>query len=140
MRFNPAILVSLVLLAAPYPALGHHSQSMYDNAQDLEISGTVDQWEWRNPHCWLHVVIPDENGVERMWTFESNSTGQLERAGWSGDAIEAGDEVRIVYRPLKDGTRGGSIRAVYFPDGTALLHPGIGGYDPETGELYVPAN
>ncbi len=137
MRSKYAVPVILCLLALPLSAGAHHSQAMYDNTQELTISGVVSEFEWVNPHTWLHVMVKDESGTERMWTFESNSTGQLVRGGWSGDAIKPGDEVAVVYRPLRDGTRGGSIRAVLFPDGKQLLHPGIGGYDPTTGTLNV---
>lgn len=138
MRSHYALPVLLGLMALPLTASAHHSQAMYDNTQELTISGVVSDFEWINPHTWLHVMVKDEGGVDRMWTFESNSTGQLERGGWSREAILPGDEVSIVYRPLRDGTRGGSIRAVLFPDGRQLLHPGIGGYDPTTGTLNTP--
>ncbi len=137
MRSKYAVPLVFSLLVLPISAGAHHSQAMYDNTQELSIEGIVSEWEWTNPHTWLHVMIKDESGTERQWTFESNSTGQLERGGWSGDAIKAGDEVTVIYRPLRDGTRGGSIRAVIFPDGRELLHPGIGGYDPTTGTLYT---
>jgi len=137
MRSKFAVPVVFSLLALPSSAGAHHSQAMYDNTQELTISGIVSEWEWTNPHTWLHVMVKDESGTDRLWTFESNSTGQLERGGWSGDAIKSGDEVSVVYRPLRDGTRGGSVRAVLFPDGRELLHPGIGGYDPTTGTLYT---
>ena len=137
MRSKYAAPLALSLFVLPLSAGAHHSQAMYDSSQELSIAGTVSEFEWVNPHTWLHVMIKDDSGTERMWTFESNSTGQLERGGWSGDAIKPGDEVTVIYRPLRDGTRGGSIRAVLFPDGRELLHPGIGGYDPTTGTLYT---
>jgi hypothetical protein len=137
MRSKYAVPLSFALLAFPVAAGAHHSQAMYDGSQELSIAGVVSEFEWTNPHTWLHVTVKDDNGVDRMWTFESNSTGQLARGGWSEHAIKAGDQVTVVYRPLRDGTRGGSVRAVLFPDGRELLHPGIGGYDATTGELNV---
>ena len=137
MRSKYAVPVVFTLMLVPMAAGAHHSQAMYDNSKELTISGIVSEWEWTNPHTWLHVMIKDETGTDREWTFESNSTGQLERGGWSREAIKPGDEVSVVYRPLRDGTRGGSVRAVLFADGRELLHPGIGGYDPTTGTLYT---
>jgi hypothetical protein len=137
MHFRYILPVLLPLLALPISAGAHHSQAMYDANGETSATGVVSQWEWTNPHTWLHVMVKDESGTERMWTFESNSTGQLARGGWSEDAIKAGDEVTVTFRPLRDGTRGGSIRAVRFPDGRELLHPGIGGYDATTGTLNV---
>ena len=135
MRSKYAVPLVLSLLVLPLSAGAHHSQAMYDASKETSATGIVSEWEWTNPHTWLHVLVKDESGQERMWTFESNSTGQLMRGGWSEDAIESGDEVTVTFRPLRDGTRGGSIRAVRFPDGRELLHPGIGGYDATTGTL-----
>jgi len=137
MQYKFTLTIFLSALALPMSAGAHHSQSMYDASKLTSATGLVSEWEWTNPHTWLHVMVKDESGQERLWTFESNSTGQLTRGGWSENAIEAGDEVTVTFRPLRDGTRGGSIRAVRFPDGRELLHPGIGGYDATTGILNV---
>ena len=135
MRSRSTALVILSVFAQSIPAVAHHSQAMYDSSRELSVVGTVTEFQWTNPHTWLHVTVRDETGTERVWTFESNSTGQLLRIGWREDAIKAGDEVTIIYRPLRDGTRGGSIRVVHLPDGGVLRHVGIGGYDPVTGVL-----
>lgn len=117
-----ACVVALALVALP--ASAHHSQIMYDGDTDIEMMGVVMEFEWTNPHTWLHVMIEDENGTPRRWTFESNSTGQLTRVGWTADAIRPGDVTTVIMHPLKDGTRGGSIVAVYLPDGTVLRSGG----------------
>ncbi|MEE8439371.1 MAG: DUF6152 family protein [Micropepsaceae bacterium] len=137
MRSKYSVPLICSLFALPISASAHHSQAMYDASKQTSTTGIVSEWEWTNPHTWLHLMVKDESGQERLWTFESNSTGQLMRGGWSEQAIKAGDEVTVTFRPLRDGTRGGSIRAVRFPDGRELLHPGIGGYDAATGALNV---
>lgn len=101
-------------------AAAHHSQAMYDGNTDTETTGIVEEFEWKNPHSWLYLMIEDEDGVARQWSFETNSTGQLTRVGWSPDDIKPGDEVTVVYHPIKDGTRGGSIVEVRLADGTIL--------------------
>ncbi len=137
MRSRYSVPLIFSLMALPLSASAHHSQSMYDASKQTSATGIVSEWEWTNPHTWLHVMVKDENGQDRLWTFESNSTGQLMRGGWSEHAINPGEEVTVTFRPLRDGSRGGTIRAVRFPDGRELLHPGIGGYDATTGTLNV---
>lgn len=112
-----------VLLAIP--ATAHHSQVMYDGDTEIEMRGVVEEFDWANPHTWLYVTITDESGAPSQWVFESNSTGQLTRVGWSADSIKPGDEVTVIMHPLRDGTRGGTIVAVHMPDGTILPSGGM---------------
>jgi hypothetical protein len=112
-----------VLLAIP--ANAHHSQVMYDGDTEIEMRGVVEEFDWANPHTWLYVTITDESGAPSQWVFESNSTGQLTRVGWSADSIKPGDEVTVIMHPLRDGTRGGTIVAVHMPDGTVLPSGGM---------------
>ncbi len=93
--------------------------------------------EWRTPHSWLHVMVKDENGIERRWTLESNSIGQLIQNGWSPDIVHPGDPVTVVLNPLRDGTRGGRLEEIQHADGRVFTRIGIGGYDVRTGEIYI---
>jgi hypothetical protein len=98
---------------------------MYDGDTEIEMRGIVEEFDWTNPHTWLYVTVNEENGSSSQWVFESNSTGQLTRVGWSADSIKPGDEVTIIMHPLRDGTRGGTIVAVHLPDGTILPSGGM---------------
>jgi hypothetical protein len=131
------VFSALALLACATPALSHHSLAMYDTGTKITIeNAVVEEFEWTNPHSWLHVMVKDNEGVERAWTLESNSTGQLINAGWSPESAKAGDVVTIVINPLKDGTRGGRLEEIHHPDGRVFRREGPGAYDPRTGELY----
>jgi hypothetical protein len=110
---------------AVVPATAHHSQTMYDGDTEIEMRGIVEEFDWTNLHTWLYVTVNEENGSSSQWVFESNSTGQLTRVGWSADSIKPGDEVTIIMHPLRDGTRGGTIVAVHLPDGTILPSGGM---------------
>jgi hypothetical protein len=93
---------------------------MYDRTVKTSIAGMVTAWEWTNPHCWLHVLVDDENGTARLWTLEANSTGQMARGGWTADSVKAGDEVIVILNPIRDGTRAGRLGSVHFSDGRVL--------------------
>jgi Family of unknown function (DUF6152) len=101
--------VAAALLAAP--AFAHHSFAMFDQTKVLYLSGTVKQFEFVNPHAWLHLVVKDKDDAA-TWSFEGGSPAQLLRLGWSRDGFKAGDEVEIGFRPMKDGSRGGQIMSV----------------------------
>jgi hypothetical protein len=106
--------IAAALLAAP--ALAHHSFAMFDQSQVLYKSGTVKELQFTNPHAWLEVVVND-NGNASTWAFEGGSVPQLIRLGWTKDAFKVGDEIKVGFRPMKDGSRGGQLMSVEFTNG-----------------------
>lgn len=119
MKIIGLIVVLLALLCAPVQA--HHSFSMFDKEKMITISGTLKEFEWSNPHCWLHVVAADPTtGKNVEWAFEMGSITQIAAQGWKVDSVKPGDKITISGHPLKDGSRGGQYRSVKFPDGRSF--------------------
>ena len=129
-------LVGMALCVAG-PALAHHSFAMFEREKFANISGTVKEYEWTNPHVWIHVMVPNAQGKEVEWSFEMQSIAQDSRAGWRPDSVKPGDKVTVEYHPLKDGSRGGQLTAAVLangkrlgpppPDGFLSVTPGDGG-------------
>ena len=125
MRVKTIGSVGLLLCLFSVPAFGHHSFSMFDQTLLQNLEGTVIEFEWINPHAWLHVSVTDETGDTQTWSFEGGGISNLTAVGWNADSVSAGDQIEIGFHPLKDGGRGGQIRTVVFPDGTELCN-GLG--------------
>ena len=34
------------------------------------VEGTITDWHFNNPHSWLYIEAPDENGEMQQWGFE----------------------------------------------------------------------
>jgi hypothetical protein len=107
--------IAAVLFAAP--AVAHHAFAMFDQTKVLYVSGTVKQFEFVNPHAWLHVAIVNDKGDAVTWSFEGGSPSQLVSLGWAADHPRVGDTIQVGFRPMKDGSRGGQLMSVKFPDG-----------------------
>ena len=116
----------LTFALASVPAAGHHSFAMFDQTKTITLSGTVEGFEFINPHSWLHMTVIDESGATATWSFEMGSVGQLARDGWNRDTIAAGEEVAITFHPLEDGSNGGQFRSLAFADGRSLCQGGAG--------------
>lgn len=114
----------LALSLFAFPALGHHSYAMFDQTQLLSMSGTVTDFEWVNPHSWLHVSITNESGASQTWSFESSSPNGLTSIGWRPDSVATGDEIEVEFHPLRDGSRGGQLMVVNHSNGTTLCADG----------------
>lgn len=102
----------LILALAPLLALAHHSFAIYDSAHQKTVEGTVKEFQWTNPHVWIHVMVKNDKGAEDEWSIECTSVNFLERRGWSKHTFKPGDKVSITLSPLRDGSNGGSFRTV----------------------------
>ena len=107
-------------LLLTFPTLAHHSTGLFDQSQVNLQAGTVNEFEWINPHTWLHVDFTDENGNVTTWAFEGGSISQLTRLGWSLDDFPPGTEITVGFRPMKDGSRGGQLMSTTLPDGRKI--------------------
>jgi hypothetical protein len=74
----------------------HHSFAPYFDAnKKVTISGTVKEYESRNPHSYLHVNAVDENGRTREYVCESHGVTQLTRIGITPQLFKAGTKITI---------------------------------------------
>ncbi len=86
--------VTVALLARP--ALAHHSFAPhFDANKPVSISGTVTEFDARNPHSYLHISAVDENGKTREYVCESHGVTQLSRTGLTPATLQAGTKVRV---------------------------------------------
>jgi hypothetical protein len=107
------------------PASAHHSFAMFDITKQVTIQGTVEKFEWSNPHSWLFISVLGEKGPTN-YGFEMQSVGELLRQGWTKISFKPGDQVKIAYHPLLDGTPAGQLTRAWTADGK-LLGPTHGG-------------
>ena len=75
-----AVVIGLTLGASD--ARAHHSFAPhFDASKPANISGTVTEYEARNPHSYVHIAAVDENGQTREYVCESHGVTQLTRNG-----------------------------------------------------------
>src|SRR5262249_34932080 len=100
MRTLLLIAVAAVLTAST--TLAHHSfGATYENGKSIKLEGTIVQFVYRNPHSFVHIEAPDENGAMQRWAVEWGGTSQLAQAGVKRDSLKVGDKVIINGRPSR---------------------------------------
>ncbi len=117
--FPPVLLVAAWLALGP-AASAHHSTAMFEWGKEKSLIGTIQEYQWTQPHTFLWVMVPGEHGMTEKWGLEGMSPSWLGRRGWSRHSLSAGEKVTIVYYPLKDGRHGGFYVRVKAPDGQLL--------------------
>lgn len=100
-------------------ASGHHSHAMFDHSRTITITGTVTGVSYRNPHVFIWVDAPDEDGETRNWSVEMSNIQNMIRRGIRASTFGVGDVVTVTMNPLHDGRLGGNYVTITAADGTA---------------------
>jgi len=120
-RILTAVLVTSAFLSGA--AFAHHSFAMFDQSKTVTLKGTVTEFQWTNPHAFIHMEVPNDAGGKQTWQVELNSPNNLKRQGWKSTSVKAGDAVTLILNPLRDGSRGGLFVSLTLPDGKVLGDP-----------------
>lgn len=96
-------ILAAAAIAAAAAANAHHSfTATYFEDRTIEIEGKLLQFMFRNPHSFVHVEAPDENGDLQRWAVEWGGAGQLSGQGVTNQTLRPGDVVTITGNPGRD--------------------------------------
>jgi Family of unknown function (DUF6152) len=133
------VIAAVGLLLTGIPLVAHHGAAAFENdpAKRLTLKGTVVEWFWANPHCFLQFDVKGEDGNAVRWVTETSNPPDMINRGWSIRSFKPGDEVTVVIRPVKSGKPVGSVVSVTKADGTVLY--ATGGPPPAPGPTPPPS-
>ena len=110
-----------LLVACRTNATAHHSFAPhFDASKPVNISGTVKEFEARNPHSYLHIAAVDENGRTREYVCESHGVTQLTRNGITPQLLKAGTKIRVTGSLSRHSPYMCFFDSVEFADGRML--------------------
>jgi hypothetical protein len=114
------VLTAAVCLALAAPVVAHHGAASFDNDKRLTLKGTVTEWIWANPHCFLKIDVKDESGTVKNWNLETGNPTDITSAGYRRTSFKAGEEVTVTIVPVKSGAPTGRLVNVAFANGQKL--------------------
>ena len=88
-----AFLVISLMLGVP--AFAHHGSAGEDTSKVVNVTGTVTDFQYINPHVQIYVDVKDEHGNVTKWNGELSNALVLRRAGWNSKLIKPGDIVTL---------------------------------------------
>lgn len=89
------LVFCLALIGLAGRAVAHHAVAThYDFEAIIEITGTVFEITYRNPHSFF-VLDVDNGGQTEQWEVESHSVPLLRRLGIDADSIKVGDTLTV---------------------------------------------
>ena len=127
-QWRPGVISALFCAAAlmALPSLAHHSYAVYDLNQTRTLRGTVQTFNWSNPHSTFTLVLePDGRGEPIKWTIITSSPAVLKRFGWTRDSLKTGARVSVLCNPMSDGTHAGRLHTVVLLDTGQVLQTAL---------------
>ena len=113
-----AFALALASLAIQ-PVLAHHSGAGFGK-DTVQISGTVKEFQFTNPHSWIQINVPDASGKIVEWSVEWGSPNQLGREGYRPSTFPPGAKVTMKVHPMPNGAPVASFIAAKMADGKTI--------------------
>src|SRR5262245_17674715 len=124
MKRNYAVIAGLILAAGAIlsgpPIFAHHAATMFDSTKVVEITGTIKELQWTNPHIWIQIQVQNSEGSRQEWSIEGGGPNSLSRQGWRPTTFKPGEAVTLRINPMRDGTHAGLFVGAKFSDGKTL--------------------
>jgi Family of unknown function (DUF6152) len=120
MKHTLQAAVATVLLSTASVGLAHHSAAMFDQTRQISLSGTVREFQWTSPHCYIQLLASADQSSPQEWSLEMAAPMYLYRLGWRPSTVKAGDKITVSVHPLRDGKRGGLLFKATTADGRQL--------------------
>jgi hypothetical protein len=95
-----ALTCSLSLALAP-PALAHHSAAAFNTQQEVKTTGTITEYQFRNPHVYITLQVKKADGSTSALEVEAGAASVLNGLGFTKNAIAVGDVVTIIGNPAR---------------------------------------
>jgi hypothetical protein len=121
----PGIALALVATTFAGSAVAHHSGAMFDQEHRITLTGTVREFQWTNPHCYIQLTVPDAKGHPEEWSMEMAAPIYLQQRGWRPSTLKPGDTVTVTVSPLRKMTtrKGGLVFSASDATGKQIGKP-----------------
>ena len=113
-------LAFAALFISVQPAAAHHSGAGFNSDKVIELKGTIKEFQFKNPHTWIQVLVEDANGKTTEWSLEWGSPNSLGRQGYRPSTFPPGAKVTVRLNPMRTGAPAGGFIAAKFADGTTI--------------------
>jgi hypothetical protein len=116
------------VLLFPVGLFAHHGVALYDVNQMINVTGTVTDFQFVNPHVRILFDVTEEDETVVAWSAELTTPIRLREVdGWNRDTLKPGNEISVTGSPATDGSPSIWVEQVFFDDNPLLIRPGGAG-------------
>lgn len=134
MRFARTGFFIVALLVFATSSFAHHGNAAFVAGKKITLKGTLTEWVWSNPHCFLMLDAKDDSGQVQHWVIEATAIPSLIDIGITKVSFKPGDHLAVTLMPVKSGQPIGRVMNVVLPTGKTLY------FSPEGSGLTVDRN
>lgn len=114
--------IGLLAVGAMESAAAHHAfAAEFDRDKPVQMTGTVTEMKWSNPHGWIYLDVDDGNGNVVNWAFETRAANSLIRIGWRPNDLPVGTVLEVEGYQARNDTPTASLAGATLPDGRKLF-------------------
>lgn len=106
-------------------AQAHHSPAIFDQTREIELRGTVTEFEWASPHSWIRLDVISDQGFAENWSVEMGPPTYIVRGGWTETTVQTGDAVTIVANPIRSGLTTAKFVSITLSSGRRLTEQAL---------------
>ena len=121
MRSTVCVAFFMLVGVGSATSLAHHSVSgQFDLTKEVTLKGIVSGVDWGNPHIYVVLDVPEQNGTKATWKLETFPPAQMKRAGITKELImgKPSEVVTATIRPARDGSLHlGYLERLTYQDG-----------------------
>jgi hypothetical protein len=117
-----AMLAASAFAAEASAVMAHHSNSMFDLNNLIDLEGVVQEYKFSSPHSFIILQVKGDDGNVTLWNLEGQTPAALTRDGWSKRTLNGGDELKLKIAPLRSGAPGGwwTTQGTTYRDGKPI--------------------
>jgi len=102
------------------PAIAHHSGAGFNNDKVIELTGTIKEFQFTNPHSWIQILVEDAKAQKVEWSVEWGSPNALGRQGIRPSTFPPGAKLTVRLHPMLNGAPAGGFIGAQFADGKTV--------------------
>src|SRR5438477_5583904 len=117
-RFARLVVLSGFLMVGVTVGLqAHHAVAgVYDLNKEIVLQGRLKKLNFTNPHASIELTVPNPDGTFTDWVLTTASVQNLTRQGLNKTSIKAGEILKVVILPARNGNPVGFIRNLTLGD------------------------
>jgi hypothetical protein len=102
-RYLVVLSIAVAALVSTGTSLyAHHSfAATYREDESVTIQGELVQFQFRNPHSFIHIKVTEKDGTVRRYSAEWGGSSQLGSQGVNAQTLKVGDKVEIKGSPAR---------------------------------------